>query len=715
MYKKLSLYLTLSSLLITLLVFHFSRSQQNAFIENELFSRSTFLENLLLTSLKTNEEILLSIEGLFLASNKVTRDEFKAFVSKSLKRHPYIQALEWIPNVNHKEKASYEEEMSSLGQGKFIFYEKDKNGKVIPVAKRESYFPVYFVEPFSKNAKAFGFDIASNDKRRLTILKAIETKSFQATPKIKLVQDKTSQPGMLLIHPYFDNEDKFQGLTLGVYKITDMINLLLKEAILNKKLSLKIYDGNSTSHNHLIYSTNKQSSNGHLVLKHTIDVSGRTWTLVWSSTPSLIAELGLTTPLAWSAISLLICTLISVLINLTFNQKKTISKEVFLRTKIAEEVAQRADSSNKAKSDFLANMSHEIRTPMNGIIGMIDILKDTPLTKDQEVYINSIDHSGTALMDIIHDILDFSKIEANKIELDDQIINLHEFISNLSLPFVSIVLEKGISFNINSEDHLPEYIECDRTRLRQIISNLIGNSVKFTDKGGIELFVRNGEKENTIEFEVVDTGIGIKEENLKNLCDPFSQADNSITRRFGGSGLGLAISKRLCQIMGGDLFIESTYNVGSSFKFFINFKTVSKERCEKYLTTSKTQEVLKDLNLKVLVAEDNSINQKVISLMLKSLGAEYTVVSNGHQAFEQSQRKDFDLILMDIQMPIMDGITAAMKIKEALKTQAPPIVALTANVFNEDREKCLNAGMSYVLSKPLRKKELYQVLSSFKK
>ncbi|OUR94827.1 hypothetical protein A9Q84_17105 [Halobacteriovorax marinus] len=714
MNKKLPLYLIFTCLILTTLVFLGASRHQKGLIENEVESRATFLEHLLLSTLKANEEILLSMEGLFASSELVTREEFNTFLTLTLERHPYIQALEWIPKVSLKQKRSFEKEMSSLGHGKFFFYEKSIEGEIVPVEDRPFYFPVYYVEPFFENIKAFGFDLASNEKRRLTIEKAIATKTFQATPKINLVQDRTSQAGMLLIHPYFDKAGINTGVTLGVYKVTDMLNMLLRESIISKHVSLMIYDGDSTSAVDLIYQANLAEGNGNTALIRSVDVSSRTWTLVWSPTHTLITDLAALSPTLWAAIALIICALISTLINLTFNQRLKITKEVDLRTKIAEEAATSANTSNKAKSDFLASMSHEIRTPMNGIIGMIDILKETSLTKDQQVYINSIDHSGIALMEIIHDILDFSKIEANKIELEDHVINLHEFVNNLSLPFVSIILEKGLSFNINSEDNLPDCISCDRTRLRQIISNLISNSVKFTEHGGIELFVRNGPSQNTLEFEIIDTGIGIREENLEKLFIPFSQADNSITRRFGGSGLGLTISKTLCELMGGDLSVKSTYEEGSSFKFFIHYRQVSIEKVNEINMSDKALPVPDKINLKVLVAEDNSINQKVISLMLKSLGVEYTLVDNGLQALEQTKLNSFDLILMDIQMPVMDGITATEKIISSLKEKSPPIIAITANVFKEDRKRCLDAGMSYVLSKPVRKKELLDVLASFR-
>ncbi len=396
-------------------------------------------------------------------------------------------------------------------------------------------------------------------------------------------------------------------------------------------------------------------------------------------------------------------------------QLKRINEELVKAKKAAEAAAE-------AKSIFLANMSHEIRTPMNGIIGMVDILKKTPLTPEQKEYVQIIESSGENLLTIINDILDYSKIEAGRIELEKIPINLREEINNVVKILQIQADRKNLPLIVEINDDVPQYLIGDPVRLKQIIINLVNNAIKFTEKGSIRIIVEkqqiNGTKAHLL-FKVIDTGIGISEEGKKRLFKSFSQVDRSTTRKFGGTGLGLAISKNLTEMMGGEIGLESEVGAGSTFWFTVVLEITDKENYEKNHKTEKIDDIKEKLKVKlnVLLVEDNVINQKVALVNLNNLGHNTDVANNGKEAVEMFRKKEYDLIFMDIQMPEMDGIEATKKIREIEKNNNAirkiPIIAMTANTMEGDKEKYLQAGMNDYVSKPFKQKELVAIFNKY--
>jgi len=383
-------------------------------------------------------------------------------------------------------------------------------------------------------------------------------------------------------------------------------------------------------------------------------------------------------------------------------------EETNLNLKIAKSNAEEA---SRTKSMFLANMTHEIRTPLNGVIGLSKLLQKTNLNSDQHELLEIITTSGENLLQIINDILDFSKIESGQIQLENIDFELNGLLNNVYQLMKFKAEENGIDFNFHLSKRIPAVLNGDPLRISQILMNLVNNAIKFTHQGHVELIVELMEMSGDavrILFRIKDTGIGISDEGKLLLFKEFSQSESSISRKYGGTGLGLAISKNLVGLMGGDIGVESEFHKGSEFWFRLTLKEATKKKVE----NRGTDVVAK--NLQILLAEDNPVNQKVARLNLKLFGLSCDVASNGSEAFEMHKMNNYDLVLMDMQMPVVDGLQATVMIREYEKEQllgSPTyIVALTANAMAEDKQHCLMAGMNNFLSKPFTEKDLGQVL-----
>jgi len=381
-----------------------------------------------------------------------------------------------------------------------------------------------------------------------------------------------------------------------------------------------------------------------------------------------------------------------------------------------EQATARAEAANAAKSEFLANMSHEIRTPLNAIIGFSEIVEDDPGRTDTKELLRTIRSSGDALLAIINDILDFSKIEAGQMRLEYSAFCLRQCVEESVKIVSSLAAEKGLGFGFTLDPTLPESVMGDVGRLRQVLLNLLMNGIKFTEKGEVSLTIsrsRGGGDIDRIDFAVRDTGVGISPEQQEKLFQSFSQVDASSTRRYGGTGLGLVISQRLVQMMGGFITVESALGSGSTFRFSLPIGTADKREKKAPLPDRVAPDDFPGnlCPLNILVAEDNSVNQRVILMMLRQRGHDVTLVENGAEVLDALEKAAYDLVLMDVQMPVMNGLEAAAKIRERFPPNLrPQMVALTAKAMKEDRDVCLAAGMDDYISKPVRIEELSEVL-----
>ena len=388
-----------------------------------------------------------------------------------------------------------------------------------------------------------------------------------------------------------------------------------------------------------------------------------------------------------------------------------------LRTSL-ESLEKSYDQVSKAlefKSTFLANMSHEIRTPMNGIIGMVHLLKTKNLGEEETEYLNTIDFSANHLLELINMILDYSKIEAGKMKLESIPFDLMGDIQKLIRIFDLKIKEKGLKLHLQVDANTQRYIIGDPMRFHQLLLNLISNALKFTEKGTITLRILelNPQKPNSqrLRIEVEDTGIGIAEDHIENLFEAFNQADSSFSRKFGGTGLGLTISNQLVELMGSKLEIKSKLGAGTKFYFTVNFPLG-----DWIAPLPQSQEAKKSFkNPKILLVEDNLINQRVISLILKYNNAQVELANNGLEAVQKFNDQDFDLILMDIQMPVMDGLEATRIIRDSSKYQKrqTPIIAVSANAFEEDRKRASLVGMNDFIAKPVKADELEGIIYKY--
>ncbi len=391
------------------------------------------------------------------------------------------------------------------------------------------------------------------------------------------------------------------------------------------------------------------------------------------------------------------------------NKREKLEKELIITQKKAEDAA-------SIKEQFMANMSHEIRTPLNAIIGFNERLNKTALDNEQKEYVSAVQSSGENLLAIVNDILDFSKIEAGMVKIEEIKFNLSDLLESVVTMFSGLAEEKNVTLQLKFINETPKYILGDPTRLTQILINLIGNALKFTTHGSVEVIVGIKKSDDTavnVEFKVKDTGIGISKEKISEIFERFTQAKSDTSRIFGGTGLGLSIVKKLVELQGGSIHVESIKDKGSAFIFDITYKLAEENKedpkPDEYATTKTFRG---NPSHKVLVVEDNILNQKLAGFILKDWGLNFDICSNGKIAVEKLHTETYHIILMDIQMPEMNGYEATKYIRETLKLDIP-VIAMTAHALPGEKEKCLSFGMTDYISKPIKESDLQNLMTKY--
>lgn len=735
----------LSTFLIVLAATDFGASWERSRLVLQLEKQANAVASSLYKDLAIHIEIVQSLESYYAATDDVSRAEFRTFVEFPISAHKGIRALSFNPLIPDEKRAEFEQSVREEGYADFKITELDAQGRLIPAAKRPFYIAVNYVEPFEENAKALGYDVNSNPVRRAALDAARDSGQPTATQRLNLVQDTGNDFGVLVITPTYKKglphetvEQRRQNLTgymVGVLGGKEILEPVLK-SLDQEGLILRLVDETNPEQEQLLYE-NEPLENSIYVLEEEglfgssirversfpIPFGGRQWLLHVSPNQTYLAQHRPENLWILMLSGMLTVSLIGAYTMVLSGQQSLLRKKVNERTAALTSAIDEAENANRAKSNFLSTMSHEIRTPLNGVLGLAQLLKNSPLEPDQREKVNTILTSGATLLAILNDVLDMSKIEAGGLELEEKTFSLDRLVSTISEPFQNLANDKGLELEILNEVENNLLIKGDPVRLRQILWNLLSNAIKFTEKGQVTLTVKSEpepaiatdtlakSKDHLLSFSVLDTGTGIATDQFDTLFDPFTQEDSSITRRHGGTGLGLTIVKQLTELMGGTIDVESSPGSGSQFCVTIPFMDAGSDQASD-VTNEKSDEVLQPTQtLNVLVAEDNQVNAVIAKAFIEKFGHSVKHVENGKEAVDLASTGWPDLILMDIHMPEMDGMEATEIIRKSRSARQLPIIGVTAEAFTDRHVLFLKAGMNDILTKPFTEKQLADVLA----
>ncbi|WP_422380965.1 CHASE domain-containing protein [Marinicellulosiphila megalodicopiae] len=654
------------------------------------------------------------------------------------KKYPGISGIGVIHYISQSKLMPYLEQQRLLKPDYSIHPSHNKN----------EYLPITFIEPEPRNAKAVGLDMAHEINRYTASKKAQSTGLAQITGPIVLVQDQNKTPGFLFYAPFYhyglketieERDKNFAGMVYAPFIVKKLMEGTLLQQ--NRHVGIRISDGDTIIYDENIMDDQFYDKNAAQFKEVTQAFYGRQWTFEFRSNLLGKAFKETSQPIIILLSGLIIDALLLFLFLLLVKSNKKaidfasrVTKDLELNNKYLEneiiekkKLALEAKQATQAKSQFLSNMSHELRTPLNAVIGFISMCLKTKLQSNQTFILNNAKVASNTLLMLINQTLDYSKIELGNLIIENIEFDLVKSIEKINSIFLDQALQKGIAFSINIEPSFPKKIMGDELRFEQIVINLCGNAIKFTENGEISINVSFHYVDDThlkLQLKVTDTGVGIEHDKLDKIFDSFQQIDNSSSREFGGTGLGLSISKELVELMNGSISVSSNIDQGSQFCVELEFEIINQhdvylksELDQKFnlnvmhesdqkslpasVNTEKPSEVpFKDLQ--IMLVEDTQFNQIIAQAMLEEFGAIVTIANHGQEALDILRTNSkFDLILMDIQMPVMDGYEATKNIIEDPSLNHIPIIALTANAVLSDIEKCKQCGMVNHISKPI--------------
>jgi len=673
---------------------------------------------------------LLAVRTMFEVEGEVSRDRFSATAKPWLQRSPALLALEWIPAVAGEERAALLDRARRDGLREFDIREL-RDGRLVPAPQRDRYFPVYYVAPLHGNTAALGLDLYSDPVRHAAIAAAIASDSVAASEAVELVQ---GTKGLLMAMPVHRAIGRgLAGIALGVIDLPALVGRAYREAGLPDSVAAHVIDHGAAGDARLLYSTEPESALERYGTGARLDepadgfgrpfpIAGRDWTVILGR-DSAVSGLSRTwQPLGILMVGAILSGALSLyLLSLTRSEER-ITRLVMERSRMlqqarldAEAAMEQAQEANRAKSEFLAHMSHELRSPLNAMLGYAELALNDPesrgLSRQAQSFIRTIVDSGRHLVGVIGDILDLSKIESGNLQLERVPFDLRRMMVDVISIMAPEAEKNGNSLLFDMETSLHSAVLGDPVRVRQVVLNFLSNAVKFARNGTVGLKVEClDETPERIRFRIAvsDSGIGIPPARLADLFEAFTQGDMSTTREYGGTGLGLAINKRLVDAMDGEIGVESREGEGSTFRVDIGFDKTTDEAI--IGMSANTDAVVP--SLKLLLVEDVEINRYMAERLLENAGHRVVSVANGREAVEAVQGDTFDAVLMDVQMPGMDGVEATRLIRQLPDPgkRRVPIVALTANIADQDLVRYREAGMDHHCAKPMNSGVLSGIL-----